>query len=215
MNNHELPVSDSVWTSIQQKQAKKPFIYYVSRVSAACLLLFLGYFTFSHYSYVHEDFDAIVIDEKQISPIEFNHNHPELTQAFAELPKTPVVESITKPTENKIEKTDTKSVLPQEREEEVIVLTIKKRPFKRQHKQYIASNVEPQPKTHVDSEVLLAQIEEKLNIKEKKELESYLTDIKKLASKNSINNKIQTAQNWITKTASDFGIKNKKHKNND
>lgn len=216
MKSHELPVSDSVWASIQQKQSKKPLIYYVSRVSAACLLLFLGFFTFSTFSPDRQEFNTIVIEEKGIPNLELELGEPQpLQQVYAALPplemqdKAPKVhKSVYQPESNN------QTIELQERE--VIVLNIKTRKKGKRTKRDQSLRVAPaKPRTHVDSEILVAQIEERLSIENKKELKSYLTDIKKLASKNSINNKIQTAQNWIVKTASDFGINNKKHKNND
>ncbi len=212
MSKHEFPVSDSVWASIQQNRSKKPLIYYISRVSAACLLLIIGFFTFSTYHFYNTDINTIVIEQKQIGPIDFNFQQPELKQVFAKIPTEPIIKHKVKPIHNTIIESQIDSDIP---EQEVIVLTIKRNKTNTQRIYKAPIYIQPRQNTHVDSEVLLTQIEEKLNINNKKALESYLTDIKKLASKNSINNKIQTAQNWLNKTASDFRITNKKNKDND
>lgn len=213
MSNHEVPVSDSVWASIQQKQSKKPFIYYIGRVSAACLLLFTGFFTFYTYDFSREDLNTIVVEQKKVSPIDYKVQQPDLKKVLAEVPVEPIYETndIYKQTTAPKEKQNI--TIPQK---EVIVLTIKPRQRKKRNTLYnITPQFRPQSRTQVDSEILLTQIEEKLSKKNKKAFESYLADIKKLASKNSINDKIQTAQNWIAKTASDIGITNQKRKNND
>ena len=212
MSNHELPVSDSVWQSIQKKQSKKPLIYYISRASAACLILFLGFFTYSNFFQTRENIDQINIEQKQISSIELNHSTMRLEESFAVVSKKPVEKNSYKPTIQKHTQKELDLNIP---EREVIVLKIKTNRRKRQNNQHIPLRTKPQIKTHVDTEILLAQLEEKLSKKDKKAFDSYIADIKKLASKNSINNKIQTAQNWIHKTASDIGITNKKNKNND
>lgn len=209
MSNHELPVSDSVWKSIQQKQSKKPIIYYISRVSVACLVLFFGFFTYTNFFQTRNNINQINIKQKQISFIELQHTNINLEESFAAVPKERIqtIRSTSTTKQNSIENLDVD--ITQEEEEEVIVLRIK---TNRKNKQHIPLRAKPQIRTHVDTEILLTQIEEKLSRKDKKAFDSYLADIKKLASKNSINNKIQTAQNWINKTASDIGITNKKQK---
>jgi len=201
MNHHELPVSDSVWASIQQKQSKKPLIYYIGRISAACLLLFLGQFTYTHVIKTRLVLDTIVVEQKLIKHLELDHT-VELKKVFASIPE------IAKP---EIQKQELPIIPVLNRpNKEVIVLNVKTKHSKRKKLYNRIPQVSPLQKTHVDSEMLLVQIENKLSIKNKKAFESYLTDIKKLASKNSINNKIQTAQAWIAKTATDIGIANKK-----
>jgi len=211
MQGHELPVSNSVWTSIQKKQSKKrPIILFVSRISVACIILLVGLFTFNMFNQEREPMEAIVISHKKVSLFSINQDlDKDLQQVYAAIPE----EEIIKPSLNVKRK-----VLPEQPghiyipQQEVIVLNIKARKNNKYQTRIISN---PAPTTQVDAEVLLTQIEENLSKQNKKELKSYLTDIKRLASKNSINNKIQTAQNWITKTASDFGLKPKKNKNND
>lgn len=212
MDKHALPVSDSVWASIQKKQSKKPLFFYISRVSAACLILFLGLFSYNMFNTAQPDINTIVVDTKPINTLDINHSN-NLKQILADLP----IEKITEEPHAPIKKVETLSTQELELpEKEVIVLNIK--PKKRKLKGKPSTDrYAPRQKTRVESKVLLAHIEEKLEIKHEKELESYLTDIKKLASKNSINNKIQTAQNWIAKQKQHpiFEKLTKKRKNND
>lgn len=203
MHNHELPVSNSVWASVQNTSSKKSLIFYISRISVACLLLLLGLNTYNNNYKSRTSLDSIIVENKTINRLHINHTN-ELKKSYAKI----------LPLESKAYKANNKKLITKQEisitQKEVIVLNIKTK-----KKRQTRINLKTRQKTQVNSEILLTQIENKLQIQDKKNLEYYLTDIKKLASKHTINNKIQTAQNWIVKQHPILETLTKKRKNND
>lgn len=189
MRTHEVDVSPNVWAKIKPDTKRTRFIYYSKRISIACLIFLFGSYFGTHINFSNEKESYVFVTEQPIKKILFSEtNNEELKLVFAKI-NIPKIK-------NKVSSKPTQKTLHQNinnNKKETIVLNIKSYSKKNR-----LSKSNQNQKTIVDTKSLLAHVEQKIKLKEEKELRTYLADIKKITSKKSINNSLVTVQNWIT-----------------
>lgn len=210
MKDHEVHVSPQVWKNIKPKSSKAGLFLFSKRIAIACVIFLFG--SVIGYQINNQETPVYVeIDKKPLRSLQINEfDENELIFGQMELP-TYKKKSIKK--EVNSEKLELQNhFVPEitESEPEIIVLNIKPRkrnPVRRK----LVRKTSSKQKIQIDSENLLVEVEKKIKKNSKKEFNTYLTDIRKLASKEHINNSLASVETWINNKSKKV-FNNKKRK---
>jgi len=210
MKDHEVHVSPQVWKNIKPKSSKAGLLLFSKRIAIACVIFLFG--SVIGYQINNQETPVYVeIDKKPLRSLQINEfDENELIFGQIELP-TDKKKSIK--SEVNSEKLESQNhFVPEiaESEPEIIVLNIKSRKRNRVRRKLVRKASSKQ-KIQIDSENLLVEVEKKIKINSKKEFNTYLTDIRKLASKEHINNSLASVETWINNKSKKV-FNNKKRK---
>lgn len=214
MKDHEVHVSPQVWKNIKPKSSKAGLLLFSKRIAIACVIFLFG--SVIGYQINNQETPVYVeIDKKPLRSLQINEfDVNELIFGQMELP---TYKKISTKNERKSDKLELQiHFVPEitepesESEPEIIVLNIK--PRKRNWvRRKLVRKASSKQQIQIDSENLLVEVEKKIKINSKKEFNTYLTDIRKLASKEHINNSLASVETWINNKSKKV-FNNKKRK---